>query len=143
MKFRIVAALVLALILAGLVYMAGELKQSFMLKQEEYNRDCAILATHEAELGELEHRVQTLLDEVARQEAMAAELTNSAEVLETEKETLEEEKAALAEEIEEIEAQLQQLRETTDKDSDEAYYLEVYDALTEGLEKVKGYLAGN
>ena len=27
--------------------------------------------------------------------------------------------------------------------SDQSYYLEVYNALTEGLNKVKGYIAGN
>lgn len=143
MKFRIFAALLLAALLAGLLFMARNLDERYRMKLEIYEAESAQLAEYEARVAALEDDVQQLVKRQAEHEARAAELTGQAEEMEAQRAALEAEKPELLAEIERIEAELAALRATTDQDSDEAYYLEVYDALTKGLETVKGYLSDN
>lgn len=143
MKFRIFAALLLVVLLTGLLLMAWHLDERYQSKLEKYNMEFAQLTEYEAEVAALEECVQQLLQKQAALEAKAAELTGTAEVLEAQRFALEDEKLNLLAEIQQIEAELAAIRESTDQDSEEAYYLEVYDALTKGLETVKGYLSGN
>ena len=143
MNFRVIAAVLLAALLGLLLYMAGEMDERYQQKMLVYESESAKLAEYEQQLTQLDAQVQELLQKQAALEAEAEELSCTAEELEAQCAALEAEKPVLLAEIQQIEAELKMLRETTDETSDDAYYLEVYDALTEGLETVKGYLTGN
>lgn len=141
MKFRIIAALVLALLLALLLFMARNMDVQYESKLEKYETESAQLTQMEERVTALEAQVQQLLQRQAEHEAEAERLTSQAQQAKTRQAELEEEKQALLEEIRQIEGELAALRDSQDENSDEAYYLEVYDALTKGLEAVKGYLS--
>ena len=50
----------------------------------------------------------------------------------------------LTEELEQIRTDLEALHtKQQGEDSDQSYYYEVYNALTEGLNDIKGYISGN
>ena len=74
---------------------------------------------------------------------MAEVLAKGQFILGPQVQQLEKEKEELAAEAQQLQESLDLLRSGQAEDSDEAYYLEVYDELTEGLNKVKEYLAGH
>ena len=143
MKLRIIVAVVLVLALAGLLVFSGQLRGNYRQAQEQYEHEYAQLEARGAELAAKEAELVGLTeaggkkqDELNRMEQELEELTR--QLLEAENE-----QTALTEQIMELNEALETLRNAEGEISDEAYYLEVYDALAEGLEKVKEYLAGN
>lgn len=142
MKARLIAAAVLVVALVALLITAGNLKethhQMLTVYEEEYQKlesRAAEIAQKQVFLDQQMAAVKEKQDAAQREEAAIRELEEQLQELQTQKEQL------LAD-IEGLEQALEGIR-NQQEESDESYYLEVYDALTEGLNKVKGYLAGN
>ena len=138
MKKGLVFTTLLALILVVLMLFSVMLIQNRNQRVAEYNRQVQLLkeqeqtlAQKETELSILELRYeQGLTEGTAELEALRAEL----EALKTVRDKLQ---TQLEQSALDIEATREKLK---NEESDQSYYLEVYNALTEGLNKVKGYI---
>ena len=141
MKKGLILTTLLALVLVGAMMFSVMLMQEQEQRQAEYNRQVQILkeqeqklAAKEAELNVLVLRYeQGMTEGVAELDALRAEL-EATKIVRDKLQTQLEQSAA------DIETTRQKLEA---EESDQSYYLEVYNALTEGLNKVKGYIAGN
>ena len=139
MKKGLVFTTLLALVLAGLMVFSVMLIQNRNERVAEYNRQMHLLkeqeqklANKEAELNVLVLRYEQGLTEGAAQlDALRAEL-------EAQKAVRDKLQAQLEQSNADLEATREQLK---NEESDQSYYLEVYNALTEGLNKVKGYIS--
>ena len=139
MKKGLVFTTLLALVLVGLMLFSVMLIQNRNERVAEYNRQIQLLneqeqklADKEAELNVLVLRYeQGLTDGTAQLEALRAEL-------EAQKAVRDKLQAQLEQSNLDLEAKREQLK---NEESDQSYYLEVYNALTEGLNKVKGYIS--
>lgn len=137
MRQRLVVGAVLAAMLTGLLMLSVYMMDSHQKAMDIYYAQCAELEQRTAELEEKEQQLEQLQAEEAALLEKVDEMTAQAE-------TLEKEKTALLTETEQILSSIDSIRQNLQgEDSDQSYYLEVYDALTEGLNKVKGYIAGN
>ena len=64
--------------------------------------------------------------------------------LQEEVQQMEEQKAELETLVQQVEADLEALKQKLrNEDTDQSYFFEVYNALTKGLNDVKGYISGN
>ena len=141
MKKGLILTTLLALVLVGAMMFSVMLMQEQEQRQAEYNRQVQMLkeqeqklAAKEAELNVLVLRYeQGMTEGVAELDALRAEL-EATKIVRDKLQTQLEQSAA------DIETTRQKLEA---EESDQSYYLEVYNALTEGLNKVKGYIAGN
>ena len=141
MRKGLIVTMILAAMLAGMLMFSVYLMEQKEERMELYHQQmhlleeqAAKLDVKEAQLNELVQRYEEgRTDGAAELAAMEAEL----EALHAEKQELQ---LQLEQAIADVEAMRQQLE---NEDSDQSYYLEVYNALTEGLNKVKGYIAGN
>ena len=141
MRKGLIVTLILAAMLAGMLMFSVYLMEQKEERMELYHQQmhlleeqAAKLDVKEAQLNELVQRYEEgRTDGAAELAAMEAEL----EALQAEKQELQ---LQMEQAIADVEAMRQQLE---NEDSDQSYYLEVYNALTEGLNKVKGYIAGN
>lgn len=141
MRKGLIVTLILAAMLAGMLMFSVYLMEQKEERMELYHQQVHLLEEQtakldvkEAQLNELVQRYEEgRTDGAAELAAMEAEL----ETLQAEKQELQ---LQLEQAIADVEAMRQQLE---NEDSDQSYYLEVYNALTEGLNKVKGYIAGN
>ena len=145
MKKGLVITGILAAMLVGMLGLSAYLTNAQNRKEQNALADALLMEQRmEQQLAELEAQeveLSRLLDEmeaekIRRQEELAAAQQQLA-ALQSEKETLQTQLAELPGQLEAMRQQLQ------GGEGDESYYLEVYDALTEGYEKVKSYLAGN
>ena len=142
MRKGLIVTLLLAAMLAGGLMYAVSLMEQQTQRQEVYQQQTQQLQQQTARLNEKEAELNALIqryengqtDGAAQLAQLQAELTE----LEAQKEEL---RVQLEQAIADVEAMRQQLE--NDEESDQSYYLEVYNALKEGLEKVKGYIAGN
>ena len=140
MKKGLILTTLLALVLVGAMMFSVMLMQEQEQRQAEYNRQVQMLkeqeqklAAKEAELNVLVLRYeQGMTEGVAELDALRAEL-EATKIVRDKLQTQLEQSAA------DIETTRQKLEA---EESDQSYYLEVYNALTEGLNKVKGYIAG-
>lgn len=139
MKKGLILTLLLAAILAGVMAFSAHLILEQNRAQEEYNRQCQMLeqqtqriAQKEAELETLTKRYEQGLTEGA---AQIQELQANLAAVQAEKDALQGQLDQIAADIESTRQQLE------NEDSDQSYYLEVYNALTEGLNKVKQYIS--
>lgn len=139
MKKGLILTLLLAAILAGVMAFSAHLILEQNRTQEEYNRQCQMLeqqtqriAQKEAELETLTKRYEQGLTEGA---AQIQELQANLAAVQAEKDALQGQLDQIAADIESTRQQLE------NEDSDQSYYLEVYNALTEGLNKVKQYIS--
>ena len=141
MKKGLVITGILAAMLAGMLALSAYLTNVQNQKVQNALADAQRIELQLAELEAQEAELSRLLAEMeAEQNRRQEELTAAQQqltALQSEKETLQ---TQLAELPGQLEAMRQQL---LGGEGDESYYLEVYDALTEGYEKVKSYLAGN
>lgn len=139
---RLLNAAVLAAVLAGLVmllaFLSGTHRDAVALYNQQFaqlEQRTQVLQQQEAELAALVAAYEAQVQEAESRTQVAQELMDRAQALEQERDAL----------LAETEALLLAVTETRQKlmeeDGDPAYYLEVYDALTEGLNKVKGYIA--
>ena len=64
--------------------------------------------------------------------------------LQEEVQQMEVQKAELEAQVQQVEADLEALKQKLqNEDTDQSYFFEVYNALTKGLNDVKGYISGN
>ena len=138
MKVRIIAAIVLAAMVCGLFWLSMEKQEEYQLKLAAYEE-----ATQKMEQQELLVREkQTQLAQLTTEKA--DQLAADAKALEQEAARLEQEIQALQTEMATIQASLDNLSPEEQEKKEEMDYLDqVYQALQEGYEKVKGYIAGN
>ena len=140
MKKGLILTVLLAAILVGSMAFAAYLMQQQNLAQQEYEQQTRLLEQHaqkiaakEAELKELTQRYEQGLTEGSLK---IQELQNNLKEVQAEKDALQLQLDQIAADVESTRLQLE------NENSDQSYYLEVYNALTEGLNKVKGYIAG-
>lgn len=137
MRKRLVIGVVLALLLVGVLIVSVHLQETERQTMQTYQTQLAHLEQRAAELEAKEQKLEKLAAEAERRTEEMDSITARAEELKAEK-------AALLAETEQLLAEFDTVRQQLkDGDSDQSYYLEVYDALTEGINKVKGYIAGN
>lgn len=142
MKKGLIITAFLAAMLVGVLMFSVHLKEEKADREALYLQQTQLLQQQEAELQEKEAKLQALIQ---RYESGKTDGTVQLEQLHQELEMLQGQKAELEAQLTQatanVETLLQQLE--NDKESDQSYYLEVYNALKEGLEKVKGYISGN
>lgn len=143
MKIKLIAMVLLAAALAALVIYAGNLKDDYQQTLENYQSECVALEAKAQELAEKQAHLEQLLEQEAEQQIYEADLKVSIEQLQQQLQQIEDEKTQVKADTEKLLQEIADIRADQTGESDEAYYLEVYDALTEGLNKVKEYLAGN
>ena len=142
MRKGLIVTLLLAAMLAGGLMFAVSLMEQQNQRQEIYRQQTQQLQQQTAKLNEKEAELNALIQRYENGQtdgaAQLAQLEEELAALEAQREEL---RAQLEQATADVDAMLQQLE--NDEDSDQSYYLEVYNALKEGLEKVKGYIAGN
>ena len=140
MKKGLVFTMVLALILVGVMLFSAMLIQNHNQRQAEYERQVQLLKEQEQKLADKEAELNVL---VLRYEQGLTEGTAELERLRAELAALKMVRDKLQTQLEQSAADIETTREKLkNEESDQSYYLEVYNALTEGLNKVKGYIAG-
>lgn len=138
MKIRIVAAIVLAAMVGGLFWLSMEKREEYQVK----------LTAYEEAVEKMEQQALMVQEKQARLEALTTEKADrfAADVKALEQETaqLEQDILTLQGEIETVQGMLDELSGEVQAKQEEMDYLDqVYQALQEGYEKVKGYIAGN
>lgn len=139
MKKGLIFTTLLALVLVGVMLFTVVLIQNHNQRQAEYDRQVQMLKEQEQKLAEKEAELKVLelrneqgmTEGKAKLEALRAEL----EATKTVRDKLQ---AQLDQSAADIETTRERLK---NEESDQSYYLEVYNALTEGLNKVKGYIS--
>lgn len=143
MRKGLIVTALLAAVLAGLMMTSVYLMDQKAERMELYHQQTRLLEEQAAKLDVKEAELNALVQRYESGQtdgaAELAALQQELEALQAEKEDLQ---LQLEQAIADVEAMRQQL-ESEDSDSDQSYYLEVYNALTEGLNKVKGYIAGD
>ena len=138
MKKGLIFTTLLALILVGLMLFSVMLMQNRNERIAEYNRQVQLLKEQEQKLAEKETELNVL---VLRYEQGLTDGTAELEALRAELEALKTVRNKLQTQLEQSNLDLEATREKLkNEESDQSYYLEVYNALTEGLNKVKGYI---
>ena len=141
MKKGLVFTTLLALILVVLMLFSVMLIQNRNQRMAEYDRQVQLLKEQEQTLAQKETELSILL---LRYEQGLTEGTAELEALQAELEALKVVRDKLQTQVDQSVLDLEAIREKLkNEESDQSYYLEVYNALTEGLNKVKGYIAGN
>ena len=139
MKKGLVFTTLLALVLVGLMLFSVMLIQNRNQRVEEYNRQVQLLKEQEQKLTDKEAELNVL---VLRYEQGLTEGTAELEALRAELEALKTVRDKLQTQLEQSALEIEATREKLkNEESDQSYYLEVYNALTEGLNKVKGYIS--
>lgn len=142
MKKGLIFTLFLAVLLTGAMIFSAYLMEQKTDRQELYRQQTQLLQQQEMEVLEKEAQLQELIRRYENGQTEGAaqleQLRQELEELQTEREEL---RTQLAQATADVDALRQQLE--NDEESDQSYYLEVYNALKEGLKKVEGYIAGN
>ena len=142
MKKGLIFTLFLAVLLTGTMFFSAYLMEQKTDREELYRQQTQLLQQQEACLAEKEAQLQELVRRYENGQTEGAaqleQLRQDLKDLEAEREDL---RTQLAQAAADVEALRQQLE--NDEESDQSYYLEVYNALKEGLKKVEGYIAGN
>lgn len=138
MKIRVIAAIVLAAMVGGLFWLSMEKREEYQVK----------LTAYEEAVEKMEQQALLVQEKQARLDALTTEkadrLTADAKALAQETAQLEQEILTLQGEIETLQGTLDQLSgEAQAKQEEKDYLDQVYQALQEGYEKVKDYIAGN
>jgi chromosome segregation ATPase len=141
MRKGLIITTILAAMLVGVLMFSVYLMEQKEERMELYHQQMQMLEEQAAKLDVKEAQLNELVQRYENgQTDGAAELA----AMKTELETLQAEKQELQLQLEQAIADVQAMRQQLEnEDSDQSYYLEVYNALTEGLNKVKGYIAGN
>ena len=139
MKKGLVFTTLLALVLVGLMLFSVMLIQNRNQRVEEYNRQVQLLKEQEQKLEDKEAELNVL---VLRYEQGLTEGTAELEALRAELAALKTVRDKLQTQLEQSALEIEATREKLkNEESDQSYYLEVYNALTEGLNKVKSYIS--
>ena len=138
MKKHIIGAIVLAVMVCGLMWLAMEKREEYHVKLSAYEEAYEEMKQQELLVQEKQAQLAALTTD------KADKLTADAQALEQEAEKLEQEIQVLQAQIETLQTSLDDLSEEQQANKEEMDYLDqVYQALQEGYEKVKGYIAGN
>ena len=138
MKKGLILTLLLSVILTGVMAFSAHLILEQNRTQEEYNRQCQMLEQQTQRIAQKEAELETL---TKRYEQGLTEGTAQIQELQANLAAVQAEKDALQGQLDQIAADIESTRQQLEnEDSDQSYYLEVYNALTEGLNKVKGYI---
>ena len=138
MKKGLVFTTLLALVLVGLMLFSVMLIQNRNQRVEEYNRQVQLLKEQEQKLADKEAELNALILRYEQgQTEGAAQLKELRAELEAQKAVRDRLQSQLDQSNLDLDATREQLK---NEESDQSYYLEVYNALTEGLNKVKGYI---
>lgn len=142
MKKGLIVTAILAAMLVGVLAFSAHLMEEKADRQALYRQQSQLLQQQEAELKEQEAQLAEL---VRRYEQGQTDGAAELEQLRQDLESLQKEKEELRAQLEQATADVAALRQQleNDEESDQSYYLEVYNALKEGLNKVKGYIAGD
>lgn len=139
MKKGLVFTTLLALVLVGLMLFSVMLIQNRNQRVEEYNRQVQLLKEQEQKLADKEAELNVL---VLRYEKGLTEGSAELDALRAELAALKTVRDKLQTQLEQSALEIEATREKLkNEESDQSYYLEVYNALTEGLNKVKGYIS--
>ena len=140
MKKGLIFTLFLSVILVASMAFAAYLMQQQNLAQQEYLHQTQLLEQHGREIAEKEAELEKLIQ---RYEQGQTEGAKKIQELQENLKAVQAEKDALQLQLDQIVADIESTRlQLESEESDQSYYLEVYNALTEGLNKVKGYIAG-
>ena len=139
MKKGLVFTTLLARVLVGWMLVSVMLIQNRNQRVEEYNRQVQLLKEQEQKLADKEAELNVL---VMRYEQGLTEGNVELEALRAELEALKTGRDKLQTQLEQSALDIEATREKLkNEESDQSYYLEVYNALTEGLNKVKQYIS--
>ena len=138
MKKGLVFTALLALLLVGVMLFSVMLMQERNQRVAEYNHQVQLLKEQEQKLSDKEAELNVL---VMRYEQGQTEGAAQLEALRAELEAQKAVRDRLQSQLDQSNLDLDATREQLkNEESDQSYYLEVYNALTEGLNKVKGYI---
>lgn len=138
MKKGLVFTALLALLLVGAMLFSVMLMQERNQRVAEYNHQVQLLKEQEQKLADKEAELNALILRYEQgQTEGAAQLEALRAELEAQKAVRDRLQSQLDQSNLDLEAKREQLK---NEESDQSYYLEVYNALTEGLNKVKGYI---
>lgn len=138
MKKGLVFTALLALLLVGAMLFSVMLMQERNQRVAEYNHQVQLLKEQEQKLSDKEAELNAL---ILRYEQGQTEGAAQLEALRAELEAQKAVRDRLQSQLDQSNLDLDATREQLkNEESDQSYYLEVYNALTEGLNKVKGYI---
>lgn len=138
MKKGLVFTALLALLLVGAMLFSVMLMQERNQRVAEYNHQVQLLKEQEQKLADKEAELNAL---ILRYEQGQTEGAAQLEALRAELEAQKAVRDRLQSQLDQSNLDLDATREQLkNEESDQSYYLEVYNALTEGLNKVKGYI---
>ena len=138
-KYLIVTVLLSAILMGLLLYGARSFTQTDAV-QAEIQSQSQQLESKKEQLAQKEQELTQLTAQLEQGPEADAEWIR----LQEEVRQMEEQKAELEAQIRQAGADLEALKQKLrDEDTDQSYFLEVYDALTKGLNDVKGYISGN
>ena len=141
MKKGLVFTALLALLLVGAMLFSVMLMQERNQRVAEYNHQVQLLKEQEQKLADKEAELNAL---ILRYEQGQTEGAAQLEALRAELEAQKAVRDRLQSQLDQSNLDLDATREQLkNEESDQSYYLEVYNALKEGLQKVEGYIAGN
>ena len=138
MKKGLVFTALLALLLVGAMLFSVMLMQERNQRVAEYNHQVQLLKEQEQKLSDKEAELNAL---ILRYEQGQTEGAAQLEALRAELEAQKAVRDRLQSQLDQSNLDLDATREQLkNEESAQSYYLEVYNALTEGLNKVKGYI---
>lgn len=138
MKQRIILAVLLIAIICECGWLAMMKQSELEQAKLHYEQVTAEIARRTGELEQLAQELDALNAEL--EEIKAGEMAD----LQQQIDAMETRKAELQAQIESMKLAIEEGKQNPKEEiNDYSYYEEVYNALEEGLEKVKGYLAGN
>ena len=137
-KFLIVTAL-LSAILMGLMVYSVKLINAKAATEENVQFQSQLAETKKEQLNRKKEELAQLLEEMETESEDQEWIRLQEEV-----QQMEAQKADLEAQLQQIAADTEALKEKLQgEDNDQSYFLEVYNALTKGLNDVKGYISGN
>ena len=138
MKQRIILAVLLIAIICECGWLAMMKQSELEQAKLHYEQVTAEIARRTGELEQLAQELDALNAEL--EEIKAGEMAD----LQQQIDAMETRKAEFQAQIESMKLAIEEGKQNPKEEiNDYSYYEEVYNALEEGLEKVKGYLAGN
>ena len=138
LKFLIVTVLLSAMLM-GLMICSVNLINTRDAAEEDLQVQSQLAETKKEQLNRKKEELAQLLEEMGTESEDQEWI-----LLQEEVQQLEAQKAELEAQIQQIAADTEALKEKLQgEDNDQSYFLEVYNALTKGLNDVKGYISGN
>ncbi len=136
MKYRVIIAVILVVVIAELGWLAFALDRDYGTAIVQSKYEANQLLQREKEVGDLQAELDGMENTACGElNAQTNRIREEIAMLESQSGDISNEISDLERRLEELKVQLEALEEENE------YYLEVYNELKEGLEKVKGYIA--